>query len=230
MRIKFYTIKKKTLCLVFAVLLGLSTVISMAVIKTSSMPKPEYTIVIDAGHGGKDGGAVGKTSGVTENELNLLYAETLKDLCERYGFGVVMTRNNLNGLYSPLASNKKRSDMEARQKIIEGSDADLVISVHMNAFPLASSRGAHVFYGLGNESGKELAQSIQTFLHESFEYAKSLPNEGDFFILNCTPLPGALVEFGFLSNPEEEQLLLTESYRKDMCYAVLCGVLQFFEM
>ena len=227
---KFLIIKKKSLIYFALIFLAIFFIASVFAVISANVPSTKFTIVIDAGHGGKDGGAVGKVTGITENELNLQYAEILKEICENMGIKVVMTRSDLNGLYSPLASNKKKSDMQKRQEIIEQSGADLVVSVHMNAFPLASSRGAHVFYGLGNESGKELAQSIQTFLHESFEYAKSLPNEGDFFILNCTPLPGALVEFGFLSNPEEEQLLLTESYRKDMCYAVLCGILQFFEM
>lgn len=225
---KFLIIKKKTICLVMAIIIALASMITLSIITTSSSPKPLRTIVIDAGHGGRDGGAVGKASGITENELNLQYAETIKTICEGLGMRVVMTRSDLSGLYSPVADNKKRSDMEARQKIIEESGADVVLSVHMNAFPLTSSRGAQVFFDSKNQGGKELAQSIQTSLHDSIAYAKSSASDGDLYILNCTQIPGALVEFGFLSNLEEEELLLDESYRQDICYAVVCGILDYF--
>ena len=228
---KFLTIKKRTLCIILISIVLICAIFGIFyAVQTTSSPKPEYSIVIDAGHGGADGGCIGKSSGVTENELNLEYAETLKSICEGLGLKVVMTRTDLNGLYSPLASNKKRSDMEARQKIIQESGADVVLSVHMNAFPLTSSRGAQVFFDSKNQGGKELAQSIQTSLHDSIAYAKSSASDGDLYILNCTQIPGALVEFGFLSNLEEEELLLNESYRQDICYAVVCGILDYFRL
>lgn len=205
-------------------------VIALFCVRQAASPALKYTIVIDAGHGGIDGGAVGKKTGITESEINLEYAETLKGICESMGIRVVMTRKDMNGLYSPLASNRKRSDMEKRKEIIEASGADLVVSVHMNAFKKGSSRGAQVFYGLDNERGKALASSVQNVLHSTTEYAKLTPKEGDFYILNCTPLPGILVEFGFLSNPEEEALLASDDYRQQMCYAVASGILSFYEM
>ena len=105
MKLKFLTIKKKTIVAVLCVCLILASVISVVAIETSSMPKPEYTIVIDAGHGGRDGGAIG-SSGVTESELNLKYAKELKSLCEDFGIGVVMTLSDMYGLYVVCASNK----------------------------------------------------------------------------------------------------------------------------
>lgn len=191
-------------------------------------PALQYTIVIDAGHGGIDGGAVGKLT--NERDINLEYAETLKSMCQNLGMKVVMTRSDENGLYSPLAANKKRSDMEKRKQIIDGSGADLVVSVHMNAFSSRSSRGAQVFYGIGNERGMALAEKVQTSLHNNISYAKSVAKQGDFYILNCTELPGVLVEFGFLSNIDEEKLLTNENYRKDMCRSVAYGILSFYEM
>ena len=228
---KFLTIKKRTLCIILISIVLICAIFGIFyAVQTTSSPKPEYSIVIDAGHGGADGGCIGKSSGITENELNLEYAETLKSICERLGLKVVMTRTDLNGLYSPLASNKKRSDMEARQKIIEDSAADLVLSVHMNAFPLSSSRGAHVFFDEKNYGGQALAQSLQNALYENIAYAKSQANAGDFYILNCTQVPGALVEFGFLSNHEEEKLLLSNEYRQEICYAVACVILNYLHM
>ncbi len=228
---KFLTIKKHTLCVLLVSVILICSVVGVCyAVRAVSSPKIVRTIVIDAGHGGADGGCIGRSSGITENELNLEYAETLKSICEGLGLKVVMTRTDLNGLYSPLASNKKRSDMEARQKIIEDSAADLVLSVHMNAFPLSSSRGAHVFFDKKNQGGEVLAQSLQNALYENIAYAKSQANAGDFYILNCTQVPGALVEFGFLSNHEEEKLLLSNEYRQEICYAVACGVLDYLHM
>ncbi len=229
---KFVVIKKRKIlyCIIVLLVFLLIYLCSVLMVVNANVPQKSFTIVIDAGHGGRDGGAVGKVSGVTENELNLQYAETIKTICEGLGMRVVMTRSDLSGLYSPVADNKKRSDMEARQKIIEESGADVVLSVHMNAFPLTSSRGAQVFFDSKNQGGKELAQSIQTSLHDSIAYAKSLASDGDLYILNCTQIPGALVEFGFLSNLEEEELLLDESYRQDICYAVVCGILDYFRL
>ncbi len=228
---KFLTIKKHTLCVLLVSVILICSVVGVCyAVRAVSSPKIVRTIVIDAGHGGADGGCIGRSSGITENELNLEYAETLKSICEGLGLKVVMTRTDLNGLYSPLASNRKRSDMEARQKIIEDSGADLVLSVHMNAFPLSSSRGAHVFFDKKNQGGEVLAQSLQNALYENIAYAKSQANAGDFYILNCTQVPGALVEFGFLSNHEEEKLLLSNEYRQEICYAVACGVLDYLHM
>ena len=227
---KFLIIKKKSLIYFALIFLAIFFIASVFAVISANVPSTKFTIVIDAGHGGKDGGAVGKVTGITENELNLQYAETLKEICENMGIKVVMTRSDLNGLYSPLASNKKKSDMQKRQEIIEQSGADLVVSVHMNAFPLSSSRGAQVFYGLDNDLGLVLAEKIQQSLHISIDYAKAVPKEGDFFILNCTSLPGALIEFGFLSNAEEESLLVSQEYKYEMCLAVAHGILEFYEM
>lgn len=189
------------------------------------MPKAAHTIVIDAGHGGKDGGAVGEHT--TESELNLEYTLILKDICKQFGFDVVLTRSDMNGLYNPLAKNKKRSEMEKRKEIIEKSRADLVVSIHMNSFPSSEARGAQVYYAEGSESGKELAEKVQTSLYRSVEYSKKTSKSGDFYVLNCSNKPSILVECGFLSNPEEETLLADKEYQHEFCYNLFCGILQF---
>ena len=192
------------------------------------MPKAEHVIVIDAGHGGIDGGAVGKQTGVDESSLNLEYAMTLKKLCSDFGFEVVLTRSDMNGLYDISAGNKKRSEMEKRRQIIANSNADLVVSIHMNSFPLSEARGAQVYYAQGSQQGLSLAQSVQDSLNANIEYAKKVSKAGDFFVLNCTDKPSILVECGFLSNPEEERLLTSEGYRKDFCYNILSGIINYY--
>lgn len=226
---KFLIIKKKTICLVMAIIIALASMITFSIITTSSSPKPQYTIVIDAGHGGRDGGTVGKTTGITESELNLQYAYCLKKLCEEFGIGVILTRKDMNGLYDENASNKKKSEMEKRKDIINNSGADLMISLHMNAFPLSSSEGAQVFYAKGSESGFNLAKSVQEAICQSFENARDYVSVGDYFVLNYSSIPAVLVECGFLSNPSEERNLQDEEYRERFCYCLLMGILSFFK-
>ncbi len=227
---KLLTIKKKTILIILSVLVAFASIISVLAITTSSMPKPEYTIVIDAGHGGRDGGAIGKTTGITESELNLKYALTLKNLCEDFGIGVVMTRSDMNGLYDESASNKKKSEMEKRKKIINESGADLMVSIHMNSFPLSSSQGAYVFYANGSDKGFELAKSVQTSLCLSFETARKTVTVGDYFVLNYSNIPAILIECGFLSNPVEEIKLQDDEYCKNFCYSILAGIISYFQM
>lgn len=227
---RFLTIKKRTIVIILSVLLALASVISVVVITTSSMPKPEYSIVIDAGHGGRDGGAVGGQTGITESELNLRYAKRLEELCKDFGIGVTMTRSDMNGLYDESAPNKKKSEMERRKNIINNSEADLMISIHMNSFSLPSSSGAYVFYASGSELGFSLAKSVQTSLCQSIENARDYVTVGDYFVLNYSNIPAVLVECGFLSNPEEERLLQTDEYCDKFCYAMLVGILSYFQM
>ena len=178
---------------------------------------------------GRDGGAVG-SSGITESELNLKYAKELEALCKDFGIGVVMTRSDMNGLYDESASNKKRSEMERRKNIINSSNADLMISLHMNSFPLTSSNGAYVFYASGSEQGYSLAKSVQQSLCQSFDNARNFVTVGDYFVLNYAEIPSVLVECGFLSNPQEEANLKSDEYCQKFCYTLLVGILSYFEM
>ena len=228
---KFITIKKRTLCAVLMILFTICSVIGLYyAARATSLPKPNRTIVIDAGHGGRDGGTVGKITGVSESKLNLDYALELKSLCQQFGFEVVLTRSSMDGLYDESASNKKKSEMEKRRQIINNSGADLMISLHMNSFPLSSASGAQVFYAKGSSLGFELAKSVQTSLSQSFESARDYVSVGDYFVLNYSTVPAALVECGFLSNPEEEKLLQTKQYRQEFCYSVLYGIISYFDM
>lgn len=226
---KFFVLKKRWVAVILlALLIVFGCAICTSAIKTSIQPKPTRCIVIDAGHGGIDGGAIGETTDVTEAYLNLQFALKLKKLCEEYGFKVVLTRKDMKGLYSLFAKNKKKSEMQKRKEIIEKSAADLVVSIHMNSFGLSTARGAQVYYAPESESGKKLATSVQVALHDEVEYAKLTPKEEEFYLLLCSSAPSILVECGFLSNPEEEQLLSSQDYQTKFCYALLYGILKYF--
>ena len=167
---------------------------------------------------------------MSESELNLKFAKQMEKLCKDFGFDVVMTRGDMNGLYDEKASNKKRSEMEKRKEIIYKSNADLMISFHMNSFPLESCKGAYVFYANGSDDGFRFAKNVQQSLSNCFESARKYVSVGDYFVLNVSPMPAILIECGFLSNVEEENLLLNDEYCQKFCYCVLAGIISYFEM
>lgn len=185
------------------------------------------TIVLDAGHGGRDGGSVG-VNGTIEKEINLEYVLALKDKLVENGYKIVLTRKNDDGLYSEFAKNKKTSDMNARFQIIKKANPNLVISVHMNSFSSESARGATTYYRKGDVSGKQCADLIQKSLKSYCGALRSESKVGDFYMLNCSYYSAVLIECGFISNPEEERMLNTEEYKQKMIDAIYNGILLYF--
>ncbi len=194
----------------------------------SLSPQRTLTVVLDAGHGGIDVGAVG-ANGTLESDLNLQYCKTLQSMMQDYGINVVMTREDENGLYSEYKSGFKMEDMRKRRAIIQEVNPDLVISIHMNKYAVSSSRGAQVFYDDEIESGKELAETLQKVFINNLPSARAECKSADLYMLKCTTAPSILVECGFLSNPEEEELLTQESYMRELCYCILASVLAVIE-
>lgn len=223
-------IKKNTIIFILIVILLVSLLLSFREIKTSITYQNKYTIVIDAGHGGIDGGCVGINSGKDENYLNLQYALTLQKILQKYNFNIVMTRTTLNGLYSQFADNKKIDDMNNRKQIVYDSNADLIISLHMNSFPLTSAKGAQVFYKLDDKPSQVLASSIQDIFLQTLPNARKTASVGDYFMLNEFSIPSVIVECGYLSNPEEEELLISQNYRQLVCYSIFIGILKFLSL
>ena len=203
----------------------ISTIVNLKTVNIK--PETNYVVVIDAGHGGIDGGSVGKTTKVTESSLNLTFAKNLQQQLTQMNISSVLTREDDNGLYDSDAKNLKRSDMKKRQDIISSFQPQIVVSLHMNSFPLTSSRGAQTFYKKGNEQGKILADSIQKQLSTTIEKTGVNGKVGDYYIVNCTDIPSVLIECGFLSNPEEEILLQNKDYQDKVCYKILCGIVAF---
>lgn len=230
---KFLVIKKQTIKNILIVLLTFVLAFSILTISknvfATTTEKINYTIVLDAGHGGIDGGSEGVVSGVKESELNLKVTKKLEKLLNAFGFNVVLTRTNADGLYSQFATNKKQDDMKKRKEIIQKSKPNMVVSIHMNSFPNKHERGAQVFYQVGEETSKQLAQTIQNEMIKNLVEAREFCNHSDLYILQCTKNPSVVVEGGFLSNPEEEALLITDEYQAKLAYSVFCGILKFFE-
>lgn len=229
MKTKILIIKKQVLISILLCIVAISVFcVTYFSVKVTNLHKPTYTIVIDAGHGGIDGGCVGE-SGVNESTLTLKYAKTLEQYFSEFGFKVVMTRTNEGGLYGAFSRNKKKDDMQKRKQIIENSSADVVVSLHMNSYPSQSSRGAQVFYNKDSENSKSLAKSIQNQFLKSLVKPRKSCLPGDYYMVSCTKVPSVIVECGFVSNAEEEKLLLSDEYREKVCYSILCGVVLYFD-
>ena len=224
MSMLFVSIKKRTIILFFCFVLLISAFFSLPAIFTNARDY-RYTIVIDAGHGGYDGGSVSPFSNVDENHLNLAYALCLKEILDDLGIRVVLTRKNLNGLYSIFADNRKKDDMAKRIDIIKNANANFAISIHMNSFPLRSSRGAQVFYREDDEASQKLANNIQQVFYQNLPYGRSNSKTGDYYILNESPIPSVIIECGFLTNEEEESLLLDTNYMAKVCMNIAYGII-----
>lgn len=219
---------KKWFVVALAILVAISVVLgTQANLKKTSRPAPNLVIAIDAGHGGIDSGSVGVSTGKDENSLNLAYAQCLQELLKKFNVDVVMTRNNLNGLYDLFSDNKKLDDMAKRKEIVLNSNANLLLSIHMNSFPLSSCKGAQVFFKAGDTKSEILANCIQSVFVQTLPNARTTTSVGDYYMLNEFDIPCVIVECGYLSNPEEEILLITEDYKNLVCGAIFVGLIKF---
>jgi N-acetylmuramoyl-L-alanine amidase len=210
-------------------LIGTGTRVAQA--STQSVASP--VVILDAGHGGVDAGVIGKTSGVKESDLNLKIVTLLKGYFTGAGFTVILTRKTQAGLYGLPTKGFKMRDMQNRKRTIQNANADLVISIHQNFFSRSSSCGAIVFFNEASQTGKALATDIQTELNQlnaslSTGTKQNVAMRGDYFMLKCTTSPSVIVECGFLSNPTDEQLLISTSYQQQLANAIFLGTITFF--
>ncbi len=230
----FVVVKKKSVIiasvLLVAVILVSVLVATLVTTGSSAVSGEVFCVVLDAGHGGIDAGVKGVNSGVTEREINLAVVLETKKLLEEKGVSVVLTRTDDNGLYDNTEPGFKKRDFEKRKQIIASSLADCVVSVHCNKFPDPSRRGAQCFFESTSQSSIALATAIQTPLNtlNQREITRSFaPLKGDYYMLKCSSVPSAIVECGFLSNPEDDALLNTASYVTELATAIADGVLKY---
>lgn len=212
----------------FIVVFLLVMTLPFSVISTNKNAVFKVKIVIDAGHGGIDGGCEGSDKENNEAKLNLLIANELKIVLISKGFSVFLTRETDDGLYGTTEPGFKLRDLKKRVEITREISPDLFISIHLNKYISPSRRGAQVFYKINDKNSKNLACKIQNFLNlmpESKRMFDAL--KGDYFLLNELDCPSVIIECGFLSNPEEEKLLLTKSYRQKLAKSIADGVISY---
>lgn len=190
-------------------------------------------ILLDAGHGGEDGGA--GENGVQEKDVNLAVALQLREFLEMSGFRVVMTRETDVSIHDDSASTnpeKKVSDLHNRLKLIEQYPGCTFISIHQNQFEQSQYHGAQMFYSKNDERSKLLAEKLQ----QSFVSLLQPDNERevkaatkDIYLLWNAQVPAVIVECGFLSNPEEAAKLKEPGYQKDLAFTIYTGFLRYWQ-
>lgn len=182
------------------------------------------TIVIDSGHGGKDGGSV--VDDVLEKNINLQIALKLKEKLIKSGANVIMTRDGDFDLSSPNANRRKKSDFDNRVSLINNAGADLYISIHLNYLSDSRYSGAQVFYTKGNEYLAEIMQeSLASYLKTKMP-AKKLSDT--IYMYKKLKVPGILIECGFLSNENERNLLISEKYQEQIALAIIKGIISYY--
>ena len=184
----------------------------------------EHTIVIDAGHGGEDGGAVSCT-GVTEKQINLEIALELNDLFHLLGHKTRMIRSDDRSVYTAgdTIARRKVSDLKERVRMVAETENAILVSIHQNLFPDARYSGAQVFY---SDEGQALAEELQTSFRQTINPGsnREIKQAKRVYLMEQIHCPGILVECGFLSNPEEEAQLRSKDYQQKICIVIASTV------
>lgn len=186
-------------------------------------------VVVDAGHGGADGGVTGKRTGVKESDLNLKAAKLLGEYLVAGGYRVIYTRqNDTMHTHPDVRDNKKRADMFKRGDIINAAKPDAMISVHMNFYSASSRRGAQVFFDRYSEQGRRFADIMQEIINRDLNSDNGgrayTALSAEKYLLSCSPYPSIIVECGFLSNPFDEANLTDKNYQTKLAYTLFLGI------
>ncbi len=225
--------RKAAVLLLFIFLASISVMVVHHNEKPVFSQEPSKRIIIDAGHGFPDGGAIGM-NGTIESTLNLKIALTIEKLLKEKGYSVIMTRSDENSLSDngKTISEKKRNDMAKRLDIINSSNADIFVSIHMNKYNDSRYRGAQVIYSSNYSQSESLASLIQHKLCELPENKSKrthLQASKNIYLLKNAKIPAVIIECGFLSNFEEEQLLITEAYHNKLSKAIVSGIENYYK-
>lgn len=193
----------------------------------SDRPLYDFVFVLDAGHGGEDGGAIGITTLEREKDINLSITLKIARLLESAGADVVLTRSDGNALCRNGFN--KMEDMANRARIIENTKPYIVISVHCNSFPSdKTAKGAQMFYYPESENGRLLAEAIQESITRYVDGTNRRQVKAeDFYMLRHGNSTNVMIECGFLSCPDEEKLLLDEKHQDKIAYAVFDGTVKY---
>lgn len=222
--------------IVFALVISASAVsisLKTETVLTLAEPKISRAIIIDAGHGGFDGGAVA-ADGTIEKNINLSIALKLGEMLKFLGYDVVYTRTSdvgTDNLTDATIQQRKKADLNNRLELMsEFVDAEFV-SIHLNKFEQKSAKGAQVFYSPNNSDSKALGESIQLSVKQLLQTNNTRVCKKatqDIFLLHNAKIPAVIVECGFLSNDSELELLKTEEYQYKIAFSILCGIMSYY--
>ena len=204
------------------------------------LPEPlgGVKIVLDAGHGGLDGGA--SSGEVIEKHITLAITKKVERQLTRLGAEVILTRQTDGDVLSEHAPNeqfptnreRKKQDIFLRESLVQSHKPDLFITIHANAIPNAKWRGAQVFFHKsGHPNSELLAKAIQQSIRETMENTdREALSIKEVYLLKKVETPAALVETGFISNEEERKLMMTDSYQEKMAFAIARGIENYIHL
>ncbi len=202
------------------------------VVHTMSASRADPTLVIDAGHGGFDGGAVG-ANGTSEQDINLSISQKVRDLACFFGVDTAMTRKDENALVydpsRPIRENKA-ADIKAREQSVNAVLNPVFLSVHLNKFSDPQYHGAQVFYSPNHAGSRAFAEILQDNLIKGCDpsnHRQAKQAENSIYLMKKLKCPAVIVECGFLSNPQEEALLGETDYHKKLAVCIVCSYLQY---
>lgn len=196
--------------------------------------KPDLpTVILDAGHGGIDGGAVG-VDGTNEKDINLSITLKTDEMLRAAGFNTLLVRDSDtlicdDGLSS--VREKKSSDLHNRMKIMEQTDNCLFLSIHQNSYPSASSNGTQVFYSPNDEASGQIALSLQNTVRSLLQpdnKRKTKKSTTSVYLLYYATKPAVMVECGFITNAEDCRKLNDEDYQNKMAFAIACSLIEYY--
>ena len=229
---------KKRIAVILAVVLSLS-VLSAAVAKgyeyiaVAGTAKERQVIILDAGHGGFDGGAVAP-DGTVEKDINLKIALTLRDFLKQSGFQVIMTRESdvsTDDVETDKIATRKKSDLKNRLGLMKDYPQAVFVSIHLNKFTTSAANGSQVFYSPQKEESKILGEYIQKSIVKLLQPENQRVNKqatSSTYLLYNADIPAVLVECGFLSNTAELKRLKDEEYQRKMAFSIFCGILEYY--
>lgn len=203
-------------------------------VQTVALPVTNKVIVLDARTWSSRWAVHKVARGTTEAETNLKIALKVQSLLEQSGATVILTRSDENAIYdidSKTLKQKKISDIHNRVKIGNESSADIFVSIHLNKIPQEQYWGWQCFYKDGNESSIKLAKSLQQNLNDAIqkENKRVAMKLDTVYIMKHVEIPISIVECGFLSNKEEEKLLLEDNYQDRLAWGIYNGILDYFQ-
>jgi len=183
-------------------------------------------IYLDPGHGGIDPGAVYKD--IEEADINLKIAQKTQTILEQYGAIVYLTRYGDYDLSVPNTINKKRSDLSRRGNIINRSNCDLYLSIHLNAESSSTWKGAQMFYDDNNKENEKIAEIFQEQFKKNLKTNREYKQKESFYLAKRVERPGILIEAGFITNPNERYLLTTENYQNKIASTISEATIKYF--
>lgn len=219
------------LFIIIALILYTSFCNRKTVLASANVPKFD-TVILDAGHGGADGGAVAP-DGTLEKHINLRITLKIKALLELNGYNVILTRNSDESIHDEQAETlrqKKVSDIRNRKKVIDSHPDAIFVSIHQNKFYESSVHGAQVFYSKNNALSSFLAQSISESIVAEIQSdnPRQIKKSGtEIYLLYNSKIPSVMVECGFLSNNDDLNNLKNESFQKKLALAITKGIVNY---